>query len=298
MRVKVVSAPDVVEPTARARVTDDVSDALNSIVTGPGGFVINDSIWHWKNAQGTVTPTVVNSATFISKKFQEALVNRGWVTEKKISGQTIDAYLEVPLSGDAFSIAPANLLNLFPQYLSCNYGSVDAAPMDRDLSRLYQCYVARKKFRLEPSLALFDGKFKRAVCDTPLRVGLEFETGNIASSFRAIAKLEGLFANGHIDLGIFITSLDKASCAARIWPISNRNGSFEELQNRNYEQRRVIPTIDIGFAPDGFSNAAKYLGANGTLFDLKNTGNIEKINGADWEIWTDPKGKRFLRPDV
>lgn len=94
------------------------------------------------------------------------------------------------------------------------------------------------------------------------------ETGNIASSFRAIQKLDGLYKNKMIDIGVFVTSVDKAESAARIWPTSNRNGIFEELTRRNYTDQRSYPSIDIGFKPDSFSSSVDYLSANGKTYKM------------------------------
>ena len=72
-------------------------------------------------------------------------------------------------------------------------------------------------------------------------------------------KLSVLFGTGKIDAGVFITSLDKSKAATRIWPARNRNGSFQELQQRQYRVFAELPLWEIGFAPDGFSSTAKYL---------------------------------------
>ena len=75
---------------------------------------------------------------------------------------------------------------------------------------------------------------------------------NIASSFRSLYKLGFLYSEFEIDAGVFITSIDKNNCATRIWPVSNRNGSFQELKQRNYKRMVVLPLWEFGFAPDGF----------------------------------------------
>ena len=75
---------------------------------------------------------------------------------------------------------------------------------------------------------------------------------NIASSFRSLYKLGFLYSESEIDAGVFITSIDKNNCATRIWPVSNRNGSFQELKQRNYKRMVVLPLWEFGFAPDGF----------------------------------------------
>lgn len=104
-----------------------------------------------------------------------------------------------------------------------------------------------------------------------IRIDLEFETGNIASSFRALDKLETLFVTGFIEYGVFVTSIDKEHAAARIWPQSNRNGSFAELENRNYRNNRTVPLWEFGFEPDAFDPNGPYFN-NSVLYRPVPTG--------------------------
>ena len=132
----------------------------------------------------------------------------------------------------------------------------------------------------------------------PLRVGLEFETGNIASSFRALIKLNNLYADGHIDLGVFVASIDKARCATRIWPVTNRNGSFEELDARDFRANLIVPLWEFGFAPDEFSSDVSYLGQDGSVYSPQSTGRSIDHAGTRYEVWTGDRGRELLRPSV
>jgi hypothetical protein len=144
---------------------------------------------------------------------------------------------------------------------------------------------------IDPRFARF---FDAVLGNTVVRVGLEFETGNIASSFRSLNKLNYLFRAGHIDAGVFITSRDKVSTAGKIWPVSNRNGSFEELERRNYAETISFPIWEFAFSPDSVSQTAPYLGADGTTYTPTNTGRVVTIGTERYEVWTGD-GKELLR---
>src|SRR5207244_4405488 len=131
---------------------------------------------------------------------------------------------------------------------------------EASIDELFFRYAKRSCFNISSLDPKFHGYFKPAPAPTTLRVGLEFETGNIASSFRSLNKMNFLFRKGLIDAGVFIASRDKKTTAARIWPMSNRNGSFEELERRNYREMISFPIWELSFAPDGVSQTAPYLG--------------------------------------
>ncbi len=156
----------------------------------------------------------------------------------------------------------------------------------------YGMYADRFCFNLPP-LESIKYLFEKKYVSYRYKIGIEFETGNVASSFRAINKLNGLFHQGQIDGGCFITSIDKKNSATRIWPVSNRNGSFQELKNRSYLSQVSLPLICIGFAPDGFSRAAPFLGANGALYNLESTGH--KDDETKLDIYTNYEGIEFLK---
>jgi hypothetical protein len=140
----------------------------------------------------------------------------------------------------------------------------------------------------------YHGYFEPAPGPSSLRIGLEFETGNIASSFRSLNKLNLLFRKDLLDAGVFITARDKQSTATRIWPVSNRNSSFEELERRNYQEMISFPIWEFAFAPDGVSPTAPYLGRDGATYQPIKTGRIETSADIAYEVWSGD-GKQLLR---
>jgi hypothetical protein len=147
-------------------------------------------------------------------------------------------------------------------------------------------YVKRRFFGIGTLAAKYHAHFTKTTEEKKFRIGLEFETGNIASSFRALTKLGFLYRRGHIDAGAFITSIDKANAAARIWPTANRNGSFVELEARQYRDSIFFPIWEAGFAPDSFNRNAPYLGPKKTTYTMQNTGRVQTIGRHDYEVWT------------
>jgi hypothetical protein len=160
---------------------------------------------------------------------------------------------------------------------------------DTTAVRLYQMYVARTCFDIGTLAAKYHPHFTKTTDPKKLRIGLEFETGNIASSFRALTKLGFLYRLGKIDAGVFITATDKQNVAARIWPSANRNGSFEELSARRYRDTIYFPVWEFGFAPDQYDRSAPYLGPKKTTYFLRATGVTKKVGGHDYEVWNDGK---------
>ena len=262
-----------VSPTIEKFVVADVSDALCSISTIGGQFIVNDTEWKWSNPAGQLKPTVMNSAKFLSKNFQRHLCEQlDWSIEKEISGQTIDAYKEVETEATVFSLNKDGLIKILaqlPEEPRTEFSSI--------ASTLLTNYFKRDSVLIGNEFRNFSKFFKNEKKNFQTRIGLEFETGNIASSFRAINKLQTLFDAGFIDVGVFVTSKSKQEGATRIWPASNRNGSFEELANRRYQTQRSYPHIDISFWPDGYSDSAPYFDEQGCyqLTDLSTS----TING-------------------
>lgn len=257
MKIHRRCSPDAVESSIEARVVQDVTRALRSVVTRGRRFVVNDSAWFLRRGNGKVTPCVMNAATFLSEKFQNTLRDGcGWQKKKEIAGQEIDAYLELTAAGRKFRIpADARFLDFFALHFD------RSRPMDLRKEflacwrRFVQVGINDPSEIDEPYRPFFAMTGEGAVA---IRIGLEFETGNIASSFRALDKLETLFVTGLIDYGVFVTSIDKEHSAARIWPQSNRNGSFAELEKRNYRNNRTVPLWEFGFEPDEFDQEAPY----------------------------------------
>jgi hypothetical protein len=289
MQVQIRQIPDEIDEALRDRITDDVSAALASVCTVGNQFIVNDTIWYGENTKG-VKPRVVNTAGFISQKFEMFLKeNRNWRRQKKLEGQTIDAYVELQVQA-GYTIEHSDFFSFLEEYTADHSEeSLDAATV-----RLFQMYVKRSCFTIGLMEQKYRGYFHRTNSTGPLKIGLEFETGNIASSFRSLNKLNFLYRRGKIDAGVFITSRDKNTAAARIWPVSNRNGSVQELERRNYKDSILFPIWEIGFAPDGFSPNAEYLGRGGT-YALQNIGTSVEYEGLTYEVWRGG-GKQVLRP--
>jgi len=275
-----------------AEIRNDIDLALRAIRTSGDDFVVNDSPWFWQNPAGQINPCVANSAKFITRTFQGYLKNyRGWTIEKSLSRQDIDAYKEFTGDFDVFSLDSAKFIDLLIAYESY-YGGQTSGPI---ASSIYMQYCLNSAPALSVELLPFRNFFQARRKRMTLRVAVEFETGNIASSFRAVQKLDVLYRASLIDLGIFITSHDKSSCSTRIWPPSNRNGSFEELDHRNFSQGIIIPLWQVGFAPDRFNPFAEYLAEDGTLYTMQAIGQTRTVNGLLYEVFRDVKGQERLR---
>src|SRR5258707_532197 len=110
-----------------------------------------------------------------------------------MDGQEIDRYLELPIGpGKVYSLDPEQFRNFFHQFWDEHPTNQN---IDRDFQRYYQTHHRRDFFGLGALDAKYHGFFagKPAPDDAVIKIGLEFETGNIASSFRALWKLNGLF---------------------------------------------------------------------------------------------------------
>ena len=271
---------------------------LNSICTVGTEFVVNDSPWFGRSGD-RVTPRVVNTADYISRGFSKFLEEqRGWTREKVITDravagvaaaedQRIDASIELPAS-PGYAL---DRVELFPFLDEFTAAHPELEP-DRAAVLFYQRYGRRGCFHLGALEERHRHHFRQAQTTGPIRVGVEFETGYIASSFRSLNKLGFLYRRGLIDAGVFITSRDKAS-ATRIWPATTRNGSFEELERLQYRDSIVLPIWEFGFAPDRFGRTAPYLGKTRT-YTMTNTGDVETVGGVPSQVW-EGNAKRFLR---
>jgi hypothetical protein len=207
---------------------------------------------------------------------------------KSLSKQAIDAYKEFTGDFAVFSLDEARFVDLLAAYERHHRKS--SGPL---ASSIHAQHCLNAAPTLSNDLIPFISFF--AAHKKTMTLAVEFETGNIASSFRAANKLDYLYRAGLVDLGIFITSNDKTNCATRIWPVSNRNGSFEELEHRGFADGMAIPLWQVGFAPDSFDQLAGYLADNGTLYAMLATGQTRVINGVRYEIWHDVKGQERLR---
>ena len=303
MLVTVRSAPSFSDSAINTRVSDDTKWALGEISTSDGKFIINDTLWYWVNPKGQLRPCVVNSAKYISTHFQQNLEAKGWHKEELIDNQRIDAYIELHTSVKCHELTKDNFfefLRKFDDLANAGElaGELQGLELDGVCSALYQKYVKRSIFSIDKLPINLQELFADTAGGSLVRIGVEFETGNIASSFRALTKLNNLYVAGLIDAGVFITSEDKNNCAARIWPVSNRNGSFQELVNRNYLQNILVPLWEYSFKPDGFSDSAPYLGEGLTLYYPKDTGATRVIEGNEYQIWAGEKGQEILKGSV
>lgn len=298
MIVHVRTSPETVAETVSQRVRDDVVAALQAIKTVGEEFIVNDTICYMERVQRgssnrILRPCVMNSAEFLSHTFQVTLQDRcKWRMEETIAGQTIDNFIELPTSGTAYRVPR----NDFPRFFAEIVADNPADDLPREFAGLYRKYVQVGIRDIgtiaEPQRAYFAAS--REEEQRSIRIGLEFETGNIASAFRALTKLEGLFVQGHIDCGVFVTCIDKPNAACRIWPASNRNGCFAELEKRRYRENLTIPLWEFGFQPDGFRDDVGYFKGDGTLYTLQHTGRKKVVGGVTYDVCTRHGSEKIL----
>lgn len=285
---------DFLPETVTRAVIDNVSEALNSITTIDKKFVVNDSLYFRKQRTKKITPCVMNSANFISKSFQANLAKIDNCSgETKIGGQAFDGLIKVACEGVGYKIKdPNQLLFIIHKYIELN--NLPSKAVYTLFPMFYGMYVERGYYDIEP-LTFAREYFVQEDINVEFRVGVEFETGNVASSFRAINKLYTLFQENIIDAGCFITSQDKANCATRIWPVSNRNGSFQELEQRNYKDQISLPMVAVGFSPDGFSCDAPFLSRRDGTYYPEETGQVDE--SGKYKILIGEDGEEVLLPN-
>jgi hypothetical protein len=301
MRVTPVAKAPIPDLAIQTRIHHDINAALSSVTTTKSAFVVNDTLWYAVNDKGKVTPCVVNSASFISGRFTATLAQLGWTPEKELDGQAFDAYLDLATATlPTYGITEGSFPQFFADYIATPEGAAAKAEgetLDRFFVRLYQALVVRSTPLPPATYPISVRRYLQPQGQRKnIRIGLEFETGNIASSFRAINKLSLLHSSNLIDAGVFVTSINKADCACRIWPTSNRNGSFEELQQRDYRNAINYPLWEYGFAPDSFSKSAPYLAPDGTTYTPTATGKKIAVGGVTYSVWTGDRGKQLLLP--
>lgn len=285
--------PHIDEQAARL-IKQDVERAFKEHMDDP--FVVNDTVWY--QLSGTkLLPRVSNRAEHISKNFQKGLEGYGWKTDDTIADQEIDGYKEFTFSQLNTQLISEDSLRALLAQMPFDEEHIKA------LMLLCRCNYKRGMFMAAPLL----NNANLGTCQekTTVRVGLEFETGNIASSFRALTKLNLLFSEDHIDMAVFITS-DTKQVSTRIWPSSNRNGSLEELYNRRFLSVVGLPILIGGFSPDSWSDEVGYLDKEGRYLiepvefkevKLKN-GKIKKMaysNSTGW--YRDLKNKERYVPN-
>ena len=285
----------------------DIAKAFSTLITINDSFIINDSKWFAFNDRKAITPCVMNAANFISGKFLQSLKDLGWNKQPKLANtsiedQELDAYIEFPSDSRSFCrVREDDFPRFFYEYFHQNQLQLKSTlsnSVDVLFSTMYHAYCRRAvpfdDIIISRDLRVFFQNSQPT--HESIRVGLEFETGNIASSFRAINKLNLLYSENLIDVGVFITCLNKSNAATRIWPVSNRNGSFEELQNRDYKNRVIVPLLEIGFEPDGFCKQAPYLSSKGSLYFPQLTDNSFNVNGIMYKEYITDTNKAVLQP--
>lgn len=285
---------DFLPPQILESAVNIITSCLNNIKTTEDSFIVNDLVHFRRQRNQRITPCVMNSATYISKKFQSNLDEiEGCKGETQIIGQDIDGLIKLRYRGHGYIIRDKNrLLEVIHKYIALKNLPLDS--VFKLFPMFYGMYVQSDFYDISHLPLETHILFDRVDVDREFTLGVEFETGNVASSFRALNKLFVLFQSKHIDAGIFVTSIDKANSATRIWPVSNRNGSFQELKQRDFMRQVSLPLICIGFAPDGFDRNAPFLGRNGSLYQLESTNTYD----GPYEICRGEEGEDILRPTI
>jgi hypothetical protein len=300
MRIFPKTTPPLPKDVERAA-ERELRGALNAIKTEDDRFVVNPTKWYLMDGN-QAKPLVMNRAPFLSNTFQQSLHNAGWTKEKKLSGQTIDAFKVFTAEAhDGRFLGREQYVQLMKNLLPQDNPQGSKAP---PLLEAYYWYLQRKKYALPDWAAGHEALFSSTgESRIDFRIGVEFETGNIASSFRALLKLGLLFQLGEIDVGVFITSESKDDGATKIWPVSNRNGSFEELSQRQYKRFIHFPIWELGFAPDAYSRDAEYFQAVAWLYRPAPEGEVvTDRRGRKFDVFTRPLSRdgkrrgRILRP--
>ena len=292
------SCKGVINKDAVDIVKCEVIEALRGIsANGVEVFNVNPEIYYGltasKTGRKTLKPRVMNSADFLSKKLGRELQRRGWHagnTEMKIRDQKIDGFKEFDLRIEFHSIDLKNYYSVLTEISKHPDFEIEESKYISDW--IYFSYIVGSSPQPEKYEEILK-KFFSKTLHRKIRVGLEFETGNIASSFRALSKINYLYSNGEIDFGVFITSFDKKNVATKIWPTSNRNGSFEELNKRQYKDQLTVPLLEIGFEPDKFSEEFEFLASDGTTYMPEETDIVKEFDGIKYclcryknlEIW-------------
>lgn len=294
MRVNVEHDGLFLPPEVRDSAIDIVAHALKGITTFNDQFIVNDTLCYRKQRRGGLNNCVMNSASYLSKKFQENLAQiPGCEGEIKIYGQNIDGMITRNVDAIGYQIRDRDLLlKVLHRYIEVN--QLEESTVNTLFPMFYGMYTGRGLYSIENLPEETKGLFEEVHGAKQFRIGVEFETGNVASSFRALNKLFVLFQRGYIDAGVLVTSTDKPSSATRIWPVSNRNGSFQELKQRHYMNQVSLPLISIGFAPDGFDSSAPFLGKDGNLYTLTPVGELDE--SGHYEIFLGEDQEEILKP--
>ena len=83
----------------------------------------------------------------------------------------------------------------------------------------------------------------------------------------------------------------------KIWPPSNRNVSYEELESRRYQTSVNLPMWEFEFLPDSYSDEAEYFDRSGQLYRVTPTGGTVSVRNRDHDICktTESKSRQVLR---
>ncbi|ECJ5766548.1 MULTISPECIES: hypothetical protein [Enterobacteriaceae] len=273
------------------KIRSTICSSLEGITTDGKKFVINDKIFFRKQKDGNIKPCVMNSASYISKLFQKNLSGyNGCQGETKLLDQSFDGLMRINYSGLSYKLKEEkDVIDVAKEYIELQ--GLHKSAIYNLFPMFYGMYIDRGCFSI-PTLPKTQHLFKSSNVDHIYTIGVEFETGNVSSSFRAINKLNNLFQQGAIDGGCFITSIDKANSATRIWPASNRNGSFQELKQRFYKNQIALPLVGIGFAPDDFSQEVGFLSNTGSIYFLERKKLNDQKTGL--AVYQDDEGREFF----
>lgn len=295
MRVEVRNRPENIPLHILELVEDEITASLKAVETEPGRFIINDTHWFKLNAQGKPTPCVMNAAEFISRKFETYLRDTyGWQTQFTSDAQRIDGYKPYVQSETSYYISRNEYRKLIIKY----WEDHPEENIEKAMREVKEMYIVRRKYDIqnweEQYRLFFTPASVEETSESNFNAGLEFETGNIASAFRSFLKLSTLYEQGVLDLGVFVTTVRAA--AHRIWPVSNRNVTYEELVNRRYKNTIKFPVIEFVFQPDDYSAHAAYLHRDGTTYTPQNTGQKIEISGVPYQIYIRGAAEQILLP--
>jgi len=269
------------------KIYNHVADSLTSITTVGDDFIVNPTVW----LSSKENPRVTNSAHYISSAFQNNIRDEyNWTKEPKIIGQNFDAARTFTIHNESYFLDESNFRKLHQEYWRDNEGNINISKFTR---RVEDLYLNRNHYEIAQWVDNYEEYFSLSPDAEPIdfRVGLEFEIGNIASSFRSINKLGILFKENKIDIGVFVATSKEA--ATSIWPPENRNGSFEELEERNYRDNISYPIVEIKFEPDGYSRDAPYLGRSGDTYEMSHKGE-DYIDGTKYVVY-EGDGSEYYR---
>jgi hypothetical protein len=303
MIVKDRCLPPALPAALAANIRKSIHGALGSVTANGTQCIVNDSSWRALRGAKT-SPVVMNSATYLSKKFQAGLKADGWEIEHEAEEQAIDAFKTISLPFTGYYLDESGLRGLINDFWTDKAGFtplvqhtwpfVKEPTIDQFVWWLTQMYYKRRIH----DLSLFPAKYHHYFNNTgnvthAIRVGVEFESGYTASAYRAFVKLNFFYAASIVDVGVFVAT-DKAN-ATRIWPVSNRNVNYNELENRKYKRNIYFPIWEVLFAPDGFSQQVEYLGDRGATYLPTPTGATHMYGGVAKAVNSRGDGKLLIQ---